>query len=303
MPFGRFPISAFVVAFRRGGWPGGGPPTSPAIGDPGRILEPVTGGMDPMLGKFELAAGDRGMGGFRHGVSPAYVPYVCRMYCTVPPATVNCGMRLADWQGGRPVPEPRIPVPAVPQSPSPPVAQLPSHLTLASGSRTPIPDSRRSPFGRSPFPPSAETDVSPFSEMRLTSIGTCPKPSNSMQERSKTSAVQSKKVKNGPSFVLPILTSRGSNALGASARADLTPQNWLFGGSKHVSHRRPARLTSKWPTAGTGNGEPGNGQTAKRPTAGIGNLEWGTGERRGGCLVSRRPWPPCRTTTRGPEVP
>jgi len=78
-----------------------------------------------------------------------------------------------------------------------------------------------------------------------------------MQEASKTSAVPSKKVKNGPSFVLPSLTFQGSNPLGASARADLTPQNGHFGGSKHVSHRRPARLTL---TAKDGNREPGTGQ-------------------------------------------
>jgi hypothetical protein len=52
--------------------------------------------MDPMLGEFALAAADRGMGDFGHGVCP---PYVYRTYCTVPPATVNCGMRIAAGTG------------------------------------------------------------------------------------------------------------------------------------------------------------------------------------------------------------
>jgi hypothetical protein len=42
--------------------------------------------MNPMLGEFELAAGDRGMGDCQHGVCPRYV---YRAYCTLPPATVN----------------------------------------------------------------------------------------------------------------------------------------------------------------------------------------------------------------------
>jgi hypothetical protein len=77
-----------------------------------------------MLGEFELAAGDRGMGDFHHGVCP---PYVYRAYCTAPPATVNCGLRIADCglagrtAGSRtPYPDSRFPIPAVPQ--------LPSHL-------------------------------------------------------------------------------------------------------------------------------------------------------------------------------
>jgi len=68
-------------------------PHAYAIGDVTHILERSTGSMHPMPGKFELAAGDRGIGGFKHGVCP---PYVYRTYCTVPPATVNCGLRIAD---------------------------------------------------------------------------------------------------------------------------------------------------------------------------------------------------------------
>jgi hypothetical protein len=51
--------------------------------------------MHPMLGKFELAAGDYGMGDFRHG---AYPPYVYQAYSSVPPATVNCGLRTERGQ-------------------------------------------------------------------------------------------------------------------------------------------------------------------------------------------------------------
>jgi hypothetical protein len=40
--------------------------------------------MHPMLGEFQLAAADRGMGDFNHGFCP---PYVYRAYCTVPSAT------------------------------------------------------------------------------------------------------------------------------------------------------------------------------------------------------------------------
>jgi hypothetical protein len=49
--------------------------------------------MHPMLGDIELAAADCGMGDFQHGICPRYV---YGAYCTVPRATVNCGMRIAD---------------------------------------------------------------------------------------------------------------------------------------------------------------------------------------------------------------
>jgi hypothetical protein len=47
--------------------------------------------MHPAFGEFALAAADRGMGGFQHGVCP---PYVYQAYSTVLPAIVNCGCGL-----------------------------------------------------------------------------------------------------------------------------------------------------------------------------------------------------------------
>jgi hypothetical protein len=54
--------------------------------------------MDPMLGDFELAAADRGMGDFQHGACPRYI---YRTYCTVPPASGargrgHCRMPIAE---------------------------------------------------------------------------------------------------------------------------------------------------------------------------------------------------------------
>jgi hypothetical protein len=139
--------------------------------------------------------------------SPSYpVPRLC-LSCSL--RTPHSALERAD-----------SPIPASRRSP---VTQLPSHVALPLSFtphsalriphwKVPIPQSRfPNPESRLPA-----VNVSHFSEMRLTSIGTCPKASNSMQEASKTDTVPSKKMKNGPSFVLPILTFRGSNPLGAS---------------------------------------------------------------------------------------
>jgi hypothetical protein len=125
-----------------------------------------------MLGDIELAAADRGMGDFQHGICPRYV---YGAYCTVPRATVNCGLRIADCGLARGVADGRFIPPrcgglvsrplAIPESR---ILQAASHEPLIpnAGSRIPI-SGRRPPSAVLAVPPPPHLGPDPFRRSSL----------------------------------------------------------------------------------------------------------------------------------------
>jgi hypothetical protein len=222
--------------------------------------------------------------------------YVYRTYCTVPPATVNCGLRIADCGLARRTDD---------QFPNlaPPGHFVTSSLRyLPSESRPPNPGSRRlavrpfpsRPVTKLPSPPPLPMLLTPHSALRILRWNPPPPTysvcqNGSPRDRKVINIKESictgqqkdekwtqfgqkrdkkceKRIQKQYDFALPILTFGGPNPLGASARADSTPPNPTFGVQKWRSKSYPQ--SPRWPP--------------KRPDGGTHNRLWSAQTRRNG---------------------